>query len=246
MRILFGAAALLVGALSSSAYAQDWSGPEIGVQGGYAWGDSSGVATGTGGPLGGTTVSRPYSFSPSGGLGGAHAGYNWQFGNVVLGLEGDAEGADVSGSLTASGVVAGLPRISAVHDRMDFDATVRGKLGWAMGRWLPYATGGVAFGDVQTNYQFPPGTTVAQTSGVRVGWTAGGGVDYALTPNWSAALEYRYTDLGRQGASATVSGVTASDSNEFNFNAVRLFITYHFASPPPPPMPMAAVRRSDR
>src|SRR6185437_11103445 len=239
-RVFVAAAAIAMAAISSSALADDWwSGPEIGIQGGYIWGNSSGVGTGTGGILGAGTVSRPYSFSPSGGVGGAHAGYNWQFDHVVLGLEGDAEGGDVSGGVTSVGVFAGLPRISSIQDKMDFDASVRGKLGWAFDRVLLYGTGGVAFGDVQTNYQFPPGTTIAQTNGVRVGWTAGGGIDYAITPNWSAGLEYRYTDLGRKGVTATVSGVTATDSNEFNYNAVRLAITYRFAPPPPPP-PMAA------
>ena len=140
-RILFAAMALFGMALSTQAFAQDWSGPEIGIQGGYAWGTSSGnvncfpVACAPG---------VPYSFGPSGILGGGHAGYNWQFGQVVLGIEGDAEGADVSSNGTGHFGVTPY----TFHSSMDFDASVRGKLGYAFDRVLLYGTGGVAFGDV--------------------------------------------------------------------------------------------------
>ncbi len=71
---------------------------------------------------------------------------------------------------------------------------------------------------------------------MRVGWTAGAGAEYQITPNWEAGIEYRYTDLGHQGFASAAND--AVDSNEFNFSAVRLRISYRFAPPPPPP-PMA-------
>ena len=208
---------------SSGAFAQTWDGPEVGVQGGYGWGKSSGVVNGpAGSPL-------PYQFSTDGGLGGLHAGYNWQLGQVVLGLEGDAEGGRLSGHF-GEAIPGG---IGTVHDNLDFDASVRGKLGWSFGRIEPYATGGVAFGDVHTGYNYAGAT--ASSGGIRIGWTAGGGLNYALTPNWSIGAEYRYTDLGHK----TLATPGLADSNGFNYNVVRAVLTYRFA-PPPRVIPVAA------
>jgi outer membrane immunogenic protein len=178
------------------AEAQDWSGPEIGIQGGGAWGNSSGTGT------------LPYSSDVRGGLGGGHGGYNFQFGQMLLGFEGDAEAANVLGP---------------DHGRMDFDASARAKLGWAWGHWLPYATGGAAFGNVKATYS-PLGSVLGSSDGVRVGWTVGGGLDYAVDQNWEAGIEYRYTDLGHK----TFSAGAFNDDNEFNFNAVRFNLTYRF------------------
>ncbi|HEY7992169.1 MAG TPA: outer membrane protein, partial [Stellaceae bacterium] len=222
-RALFAAAGLLA-IMSTPAFAQGWwNGFEVGVQGGYVWGTSKGDVVGPG-----TNV--PYSFSPQGGIGGAHVGYNWQWDHIVLGLEGDAEG----GSVTGRGV--NLLAGGAAHDNMNFDASVRGKFGYAFDRILVYGTGGVAFGNVKTTYEFPIGAPITSSNGIRTGWTAGGGLAYALTPNWELGAEYRYTDLGHKGA-ACCGGFT--DSNEFNYSAVRAVLTYRFAPPPPPP-PMAA------
>jgi outer membrane protein OmpA-like peptidoglycan-associated protein len=228
MRKIFSAVVVLSAmALSSNAFAQGWwAGPEIGVQGGYGWGTSNGTITA---PR--TTV--PYSLSPDGGLGGAHAGYNWQMGNIVLGLEGDAEGGSLSDTVT--GTVIGLGS-GSIRDNLDFDASIRGKLGFAFDRVLVYGTGGAAFGDVNMTYQFPVGNTVAKSSDIRVGWTAGGGLAYAITRNWEVGAEYRYTDLGHQTVNL---GGTVTDNNGFTFSMVRALLTYRFAPPPPPP-PMAA------
>jgi outer membrane protein OmpA-like peptidoglycan-associated protein len=228
MRKIFAAVVVVSAmALSSTAFAQGWwAGPEVGVQGGYAWGNSNGTITAP-------RTSVPYSLSPDGGMGGAHAGYNWQMGNFVLGLEGDAEGGSVSD--TATGTVIGLGT-GSIRDNMDFDASVRGKLGFAFDRVLVYGTGGVAFGDVSSTYQFPVGNTVAKSSDIRVGWTAGGGIGYAINQNWEVGAEYRYTDLGHQTVSLP-GGV--SDNNGFTYSMVRAMLTYRFAPPPPPP-PMAA------
>ncbi|HEX4110994.1 MAG TPA: OmpA family protein [Stellaceae bacterium] len=203
--------------LSAGAHAQ-FNGPELGIQGGYGWGTSSG------------TVGPGYSFSPDGGMGGAHAGYNFQFGPYVLGLEGDAEGGSISGN----GPIG--TSVFSVHSNMDFDASIRGKLGFAFNRVLLYGTGGVAFGDVSTDYINGAGVQFANSSGIRVGWTAGGGAEYAVTPNWDLGLEYRYTDLGHEDASA----LRFTDSNHFTYSMVRLALSYRFAPPPPPPPPMAA------
>jgi outer membrane protein OmpA-like peptidoglycan-associated protein len=221
-KLLFASAAVvLAAALSSAAQAQDWTGPEIGIQGGYGWGTSSGDVNA---PL------IPYSFSPSGGLGGVHAGYNWQFGQIVLGLEGDVEGGDLS----KSAIVDTFGDV--IHSRLDFDASVRGKLGFAFNRVLFYGTGGVEFGDVRTTYLASGVFNSGSIGGIRTGWTVGGGLAFAVTPNWELSAEYRYADLGHKD----IANTFVVDSNEFSYNVIRVGLTYRFAPPPPPPPPMAA------
>ena len=234
--------------LPASAMAQAlWSGPEIGLQGGYAFDGSSGnfhcfsiggnVCEGVG-----TDPVFHYHINPTGPVGGLHAGYNWQWGHTVVGIEGDAEFADDQGSVTNN--VAGF----GVKTKMDFDASVRAKIGYAFDNsMLLYGTGGVAFGDVKTSYRvspFPgppnPLVNAGSTQGVRVGGTIGAGLAYAITPNWSVSGEYRWTDLGDKNFNNPAFSI--SDKNAFSYSVVRLGITYRFAPPPPPPMaaPMPA------
>jgi len=191
-----------------------WTGFYAGLQGGYGWGSSSGTQTIGGGPA----PEVPYSISPRGFIGGAHAGYNHQLNNVVLGIEGDIEAAHIDGMSTVDGF--GATRFFNVT--ADTLASVRGRVGWTANNWLVYGTGGVAFGHVTT----PP---LSQLDGWRTGWTAGAGAERKFTgawSNWSSRIEYRYTDLGR------VSGVDATfgttDDNKLSFSAVRVGVSYHF------------------
>lgn len=151
----------------------NWTGFYLGVNGGGAWGRSewNGV---------------PDKFDVSGGMIGGTIGYNWQTSAWVFGLEGDADWADISGSTTVLGCV-GLP----CRTRSDFLATVRGRLGYAFDRFLPYITGGLAVGNIKATY--PGFPTVDDT---KAGWTVGGGVEFAFTGNWTAKVEYLHVDLG--------------------------------------------------
>jgi outer membrane immunogenic protein len=214
----------------------DWSGPYVGLQGGYGWGDSSGGLSISGFPI-------PYHPKPSGVIGGAHAGFDWQWDHLVLGVEGDIEGANISGSDTETHIAN---QVTAVNN---LDASLRGKAGLAINRLLIYGTGGVAFGQVTTKYSCPTcfryPDAYDKTTGVRVGWTAGAGAEFALNPKWSAAVEYRYTDLGTQSF-ADPSTTAADSGNRFTFNTVTLGVSYRFlpparpASPPAPFVPVMA------
>lgn len=231
-RILFTAAAVCLVLAAPAGAQQQWSGPEIGVQGGYGWGTSSGNATGVGGTF-------PYSTSTTGGLGGVHGGYNFQWGSFVFGLEGDAEGGDISGKSAFAGN-------AVIKNNVDIAGALRGKLGFAADRFLVYGTGGVAFGDVHTALQTPPGTTLMTPSEWRVGWTAGGGVQYAVSHNWDVGVEYRYTDLGNDRIINTTHAIVLN--NAVKYNLIQLALTYRFApprapmaeAPAPAPMPVAA------
>jgi outer membrane protein OmpA-like peptidoglycan-associated protein len=143
----------------------------------------------------------------------------------VFGIEGDIEGAYQLKSFQDP-----APKV-AVDDRLYFDASLRGKAGFSFDRFLAYGTAGGALGDVSTRYSIGPFTWLP-ARGIRLGWTAGGGIDYAVTNNWEVGLEYRYTDLG----SHSVANAVFADTNELTYNVVRVGLTYRFAPPPPPPM----------
>ena len=140
------------------------------------------------------------STSETGVIGGAHVGYNYQtpglpflggaYGaSLVFGLEGDVDGTsaratNVLGTITATNT----PTVQG---------SARGRLGVAFGRALFYATGGAAFGGFDNNYVNALNGLTDSSSRTRVGYTVGGGVEYAFTNNWSVRVEYRRTDFGR-------------------------------------------------
>jgi outer membrane immunogenic protein len=175
-----------------------WTGFYVGINGGGAWGSSDFSA-----PL------STGSFDLRGGLVGGTLGYNWQMNALVLGLEGDLDWANISGS------VACAPGVC--ETRNNWLGTFRGRLGYAMGRFMPYVTGGLAVGGVKTSV-----TGFADSSTTRTGWTVGGGLEYAVSGPWSIKVEYDYVDLGR--ASAPVAGSDA----KFQSHIVRAGLNYRF------------------
>lgn len=154
-----------------------WTGFYIGGQVGYDFGKDYNSAAG-------------FGTSSAGVIGGAHIGYNYQFpaSNFVVGLEGDVEGT--------SAKAYGYYGASALdYYKEQIQGSVRGRLGYAVDRVLFYATGGAAFGGLNNNY-YNGALAPVSYSHTRVGYTVGGGVEYAINNNWSVRAEYRYTDFG--------------------------------------------------
>jgi outer membrane immunogenic protein len=180
----------------------NWTGFYVGINGGYGFGTSNWSALAV-------------SPKPKGGLAGATLGYNYQVGSWVWGLEGDIDWADVSGSAVCAGIFT-------CQTKNTWLATFRGRIGYAFDRWLPYFTGGGAYGNVKAVI---PGVT--STSKSELGWTFGGGLEYAFLGNWSAKIEYLYADLGRfdAGPAPFVNNVS------FKENVVRAGINYKFSGP---------------
>jgi outer membrane immunogenic protein len=196
-----------------------WTGVYIGGQLGYEWGHAGTfVATGPStGPFPG--------MNPSGVVGGGHVGYNYQFGQFVAGLEGDVNGAGYGASNTFGGV--GYSTSEYIN------GSVRGRLGVAWDRALIYATGGAAFGDFTNSFGTATGTNSLNTT--RVGWTVGGGVEYALDNNWSLRAEYRYTDYGRLNEYSPTALVGAVSQHETD-NRVQAGFSYKFDLGGPAPV----------
>jgi outer membrane immunogenic protein len=125
-------------------------------------------------------------------IGGGQAGYNQQFGNVLLGIEGDFSGTGIKGSVTDP-----VNNYTATS-QIDWLTTVRGRFGFTFDHALLYATGGFAAGHVKAtlNDVYSSGVITTTSGTDRAGWTVGGGIEWALSPNWTAKAEYLYVDLG--------------------------------------------------
>ncbi len=143
-----------------------------------------------------TTFTAPYSFMSgtqraSGALAGVNAGYNWQSGSLVYGLEADIA---LAGASKTAAFSYGKYRRSS---KLSGFGTLRARAGVAVtDTTLLYATGGLALGQLQTAFgcnTFWCGT--AATSSLRVGWTLGAGVEYAVTPNWTIRAESLYAEF---------------------------------------------------
>jgi outer membrane immunogenic protein len=183
--------------------AYNWSGFYLGVNGGGGWGHSKWDANATG-------------INLSGGQVGGTAGYNWQYGNVVLGLEGDMDWSGMKGTSTS----ALCPNGCTTSD--NWLSTVRGRAGYAFGGVMPYVTGGLAVGDIRAA---TPGFAGANTT--NAGWTVGGGIEFALPGNWTAKAEYLHVDLGRLNCGANC-GVGPTDNVSMHQDVVRAGLNYHF------------------
>jgi outer membrane immunogenic protein len=128
-------------------------------------------------------------FSTNGAVAGGTIGGNYQTGAFVFGVEGDFDWDNIKGSPSAC---------IGCQVSSTWLATARGRVGVAWDRLLFYGTGGVAFQNVKFAVTAPPLTTPLATTIDAVGWTAGGGVEFAISPNWSVKAEYLYVNFNNQ------------------------------------------------
>jgi len=190
-----------------------WSGFYVGINGGYGWGTSNWS----------NALSTTGNFKTTGGLVGGTAGYNLQTGNWVWGIETDIDWANIKGTSTAGLYCGGLGLLSGCETKNTWLGTTRGRIGYAFDRWLPYFTGGVAYGGVKMT---PPSIFGAGQTSTQLGWTVGAGVEYAFMGAWSAKLEYLYTDLGT--ATCSAANCLLSTSVTDKLNVVRVGLNYRF------------------
>ena len=162
--------------------------------------------------------------------GGGQIGYNWQTGPLVLGLETDINYRGASNN--SNGGLFGATNLGS-----GYFGTVRGRLGFAMDRVLFYGTGGLAYGNARfpaTSVGIGPAGVMAlsriDNPGTRLGWTAGAGVEYAFTRNWSVKAEYLYVDLGRNSANYVdlFTGAPVALQARNSDHIVRAGLNYRF------------------
>jgi outer membrane immunogenic protein len=202
-----------------------WTGFYVGGNVGYGFGAGSQGIVDTN-PVGAIDLFR--TAIPSGGFGGGQIGYNWQGGSrFVLGVEADFQAASIKGSYTAIGTAAFLETHSINVNWFD---TVRGRVGYAFDRTLVYATGGLAYGKVDSRISAPaaPGVFVRRND-IQAGFVVGGGLEYKIMPGWSAKAEYQYIDLGSKSLVGT-PGFAGFSTNALDtaFHTVRVGLNYQF------------------
>lgn len=135
----------------------------------------------------------------SGVLAGPYVGVNYQFSNgFVIGLEADYSFSSVKGSASGVGSDAFGPMAYTVDAKLQNLGTVRGRLGYAFDRWLPYMTAGFAWGKADSTFQLPAFALTSVNSNNHSGWVAGAGVEYAATNNIILRAEAMYVDLGER------------------------------------------------
>ncbi|KQT23024.1 MAG: outer membrane protein [Bradyrhizobium sp.] len=205
-RLVVGAAALVAAGWTASAPAADlnygqrapytvnqplnaysWAGPYLGGNIGYEWGSVDNNPT-----------------KPSGFVGGVQAGYNFQNGPWVFGVEGDIQAAGADDTF------------APWKFSNPWFGTLRGRAGYAFSNVLFYGTAGLAFGELR-------GQTFGWAeSHTTAGWTIGAGAEVGLASNWSVKLEYLYIDLST--SQFAITGV----SNGYSASVVRAGVNYHF------------------
>jgi outer membrane immunogenic protein len=151
-------------------------------------------------------------------LGGAQVGANYQTGPVVWGFEADYDASTQNKSLPA-GVLTGST------SQTPWFATLRGRIGMAFDRALVYGTAGGAAGELRSIATIPAGTT--STTVTYGTWTAGGGVEYGLTDNLSARVEYLYLDKGHI-ATGVIGPPATTITTRVHDNLVRAGLNYRF------------------
>ena len=187
-------------------------------------------------------------------IGGGQIGYNWQVTNWVFGVEADFQGIGQSsnGVTATTSVLAnnGLPIITDINasKKIDWLGTVRGRLGFlATPTLLLYGTGGLAYGEVKSSVFISQshavsdtfGSTAANFSETRAGWTAGAGAEWLFAPHWTAKIEYLYYDLGDisyNGGTLNAAftdgfvryGISPEVSTRFNGSIARAGVNYKF------------------
>ena len=171
-----------------------WTGFYVGINAGYGFGRSD-------------WDPAPGSFNTDGFLVGGTLGYNLQTGSYVWGIEADLDYTNMKGST------------AGVETRVPWFGTVRGRIGYAFDRFMPYITGGLAAGQIKMN------TGAGTDKETRYGWTLGAGIEWAFLGNWSAKFEYLYADLGK--ADCGVAACAGTDVS-FTTNIVRGGLNYRF------------------
>lgn len=193
----------------------NWTGFYVGAQGGYQTGESriTEFFAGTGLPTG---------FAPlidiDGWSGGAHLGYNHQFDSWVVGVEADAELADIRGRYRG---------LVIFDSRQDWEASARLRLGVTpIDRLLIYATGGLAVTGVKSRFDLPTVPLTGTWHDTATGWTFGAGLQYAITDHVSVRGEYRYSDYGKVDFNWPDAG--GSYEHSLRTNAFRVGFSYSF------------------
>jgi len=258
-RVLLAVTAGLVSVMAGPVFAADlatkaapfaarfsWSGCYAGAHAGGAWATNTltdpvqlvqdNVAPG----FPGFTTAGPFGtgVSQSGAVIGGQIGCDYQFAsNLVIGIEGAASGATLKGSQTV-GLRDSLPDTALVSVQTDFIPAVTGRIGYAFDHWLFYGKGGVAQSSTQyaangfftaAGAQVPGAAFAFVGRSLTIGYTAGAGVEWAFTDDWSARLEYDYYGFGSKTVTLVdnIGGGSGPMSVKQSIQTLKLGVNFH-------------------
>ncbi|MGA9320116.1 MAG: outer membrane protein [Xanthobacteraceae bacterium] len=157
-------------------------------------------------------------------VGGGQAGANLQRGRLVLGVEADFSYAGLNGSGTD-------PRGSSIGTNTNWTSTATGRIGAAFDRLLIYGKGGVAFARDQNSFTDLAGNSTRNAL-MRTGWTAGIGLEYGISANWSANVEYDYLSFGAQALNFTTPTTPSYATNAgLNVHEIKAGVNFRFGGP---------------
>jgi outer membrane immunogenic protein len=155
-------------------------------------------------------------------IGGGQVGWNYQFGNIVIGIEGDISATTIDKDVTDCFGVAG----AVCNARLDWTALATGRLGYAFDRHLLYVKGGGAW----AKFRFDDNGPISNfhDGDTRSGWTIGGGWEYAFLPNWSTKIEYNFLDFGNHDRNHNGTGFAFNDRFRNEIHQVKVGLNWRF------------------
>jgi outer membrane immunogenic protein len=176
--------------------------------------------------------------SESGFVAGLQAGFNYQIGQFVLGVEGQISWTDIARSTVTT--IGGVTFSDSIE--LNWVATVAARFGVAFGNALLYAKGGVAFADWSANARDSRFGTVFNRSDTETGWMVGAGIEYGFAPNWSLKVEYNFMSFDLDRDNFTIAGVAGSFDHDLDIHLVKAGVNFRFpvGKAPVAPAPVAA------
>lgn len=243
----------MVCAQAQTSLSRDWSGAYFGGSLGAAEGRADAEASTTDGFTGSYFTSpdpqqiageADGTLSQSSLSGGLFGGFGQQFGNLYVGVEASAQSLSFDEKRTSGATY--LSNSDGVFTqelsvKADWQATLRGRLGWAQDRWLAYVTGGAAVAQVRVDASFRDNFLGVGAAGggsnkdTKLGWVAGLGGEYALSDRWTLRGEYLYADYGKVDTSYAVAnpafptfGNRMKSSAELKTQSLSLGMAYRF------------------
>ncbi|MBV8187365.1 MAG: carbohydrate porin [Alphaproteobacteria bacterium] len=175
-------------------------------------------------PIGGSTGSGTNAIGTL--IGGVQGGYEHIFASrLMLGIEADLSFTDF---IDQAPILSQQSSMNAsANEQLNYLATVRGRVGYNMGTWTPFVTGGLALAAMRTSLiDNTTGNEDATPNNMHLGFAVGAGIDYALDRRWTARLEYLYTHIGLTGFS--FASAPASYNSEYDIQRFRVGLNYHF------------------
>jgi outer membrane immunogenic protein len=201
----------------------NWSGAYAGLHTGHSWGDGDGVYL-----VGGIQVETA-NLNADGFMLGGQVGYNWQFGSVVAGIEGDLAFSNADGNDNIFGFPGGVAPVATTHSEIDYLGSITGRLGYAVDRALFYAKGGVGFTRLEITDISLGGFNNASGKESVAGWTLGAGVEYALNDNWTVKGEYQFYRFSPNLTLLNPGGTEfRTYDDNFDVHAIKIGFNYKF------------------